>query len=93
MRGFLIVINNYPILGLELIRISKYQNIMTTLTEISESLELDLVDIESLQVCVNLKQITMSARRRIMMALRIPMMMVELILILLMLNCFMSVAV
>ena len=66
---------------------------MTTLTEISESLELDLVDIESLQVCVNLKQITMSARRRIMMALRIPMMMVELILILLMLNCFMSVAV
>ena len=93
MRGFLIVINNYPILGLKSRRISKYQNMMTTLTEISESLELDLVDIESLQVCVNLKQITMSARRRIMMALRIPMMMVELILILLMLNCFMSVAV
>ena len=89
----MIVINNYPILGLKLIRVSKYQNIMTTLTEISESLELDLVDIESLQVCVNLKQITMSARRRIMMALRIPMMMVELILILLMLNCFISVAV
>ena len=89
----MIVINNYPILGLKSKRISKYQNIMTTLTEISESLELDLVDIESLQVCVNLKQITMSARRRIMMALRIPMMMVELILILLMLNCFMSVAV
>ena len=89
----MIVINNYPILGLKSRRISKYQNMMTTLTEISESLELDLVDIESLQVCVNLKQITMSARRRIMMALRIPMMMVELILILLMLNCFMSVAV
>ena len=52
-----------------------------------------MVDVESLQVCVNLKQITMSARRRMMMALRMPMMMVELISILLMLNCFISVTV